>query len=130
MTEAALASVSLIEAATPEEESLAIEGALREAVEPRGKRAPLSTPDRALARRVVSALARWKVPVDDSGGDVLADTSAGVFARLAAEVALGGLEPVPLLALLKHPLLRLGAAYGAHDQAVATLEQALLRGPR
>ena len=44
-----------------------------------------------------------------SGGDALADTSAGVFARLAAEVALGGLAPASLLALLKHPLLRLGA---------------------
>ena len=31
------------------------------------------------------------------GGDALADTPAGIFARLAAEVALGGLEPAPLL---------------------------------
>ena len=46
------------------------------------------TPDRALARRVLAALARWNVPVDDSGGDALADTPAGVFARLAAEAAL------------------------------------------
>ena len=35
-----------------------------------------------------------------------------------------------LLALLKHPLLRLGADAGAHDSAIATLEKALLRGPR
>ncbi len=35
-----------------------------------------------------------------------------------------------LLALLKHPLLRLGAKAGAHHAAVATLERALLRGPR
>ena len=88
------------------------------------------TPDRALARRVVAALARWQVAVDDSGGDALADTPAGVFARLAAEAALGGLEPVTLLALLKHPLLRLGATEGAHNAAIATLERALLRGPR
>ena len=53
-----------------------------------------------------------------------------MFARLAAEAALGGLEPVTLLALLKHPLLRLGAKQGAHDDAIATLERALLRGPR
>ncbi len=59
---------------------------------------------------MLAALARWNVAVDDSGGDALADTPAGVFARLAAEAALGGLEPVTLLALLKHPLLRLGAA--------------------
>ena len=83
--------------------------AMREALETPGKTAALVTPDRALARRVVAALERWQVAVDDSGGDALADTSAGVFARLAAQVALGGLAPVTLLALLKHPLLRLGA---------------------
>ena len=120
----------MIEAANAEEEALAIAVALREAVETPDKTAALVTPDRALARRVVAALARWQVPVDDSGGDALADTPAGVFARLAADAALGGLEPVTLLALLKHPLLRLGAAAGAHDAAIATLERALLRGPR
>ena len=94
------------------------------------KTAALITPDRALARRVLAALQRWNVAVDDSGGDALADTQAGVFARLAVEAALGGLAPVTLLALLKHPLLRLGAAQGTHDHAVATLERAVLRGPR
>ena len=29
----------------------------------------LVTPDRALARRVLSALARWNIPVDDSDDD-------------------------------------------------------------
>jgi ATP-dependent helicase/nuclease subunit B len=128
--ESALATLSMIEAANPEEEALAIAVALREAVETPGKNAALVTPDRALARRVVAALERWQVPVDDSGGDALADTQAGVFARLAAQAALGGLEPVTLLALLKHPLLRLGAPAGAHIAAIATLERALLRGPR
>ncbi len=126
----ALKSVGMIEAANAEEEALAIAVCLREAVETPGKTAALITPDRALARRVVAALERWKVPVDDSGGDALADTQAGVFARLAAEAALKGLEPVTLLALLKHPLLRLGAAAGGHAEAIATLECALLRGPR
>ena len=130
VTAKALASVAMIEAANAEEEALAIAVALREAVETAGKTAALVTPDRALARRVVAALARWQVAVDDSGGDALADTSAGVFARLATEAALGGLAPVTLLALLKHPLLRLGAAAGDHAKAIATLERALLRGPR
>ncbi len=126
----ALASLAMIEAANAEDEALAIAVALREAVETPAKTVALVTPDRALARRVVAALERWQVPVDDSGGDSLADTNAGVFARLAAEAALGGLEPVTLLALLKHPLLRLGASAGAHSIAIATLERALLRGPR
>jgi len=126
----ALSSLSMIESANAEEEALAIAVALREAVETPDKHAALVTPDRALARRVVAALERWHVPVDDSGGNSLADTKAGVFALLAAQAALGGLEPVTFLALLKHPLLRLGRAVGAHEAAIATLEKSLLRGPR
>ena len=128
--DSALKSVGMIEAANAEEEALAIAVCLREALETPGKTAALITPDRALARRVVAALERWNIPVDDSGGDALADTPAGVFARLAAEAALKRLEPVTLLALLKHPLLRLGATAGGHAKAIATLECALLRGPR
>ena len=126
----ALAGMAVIEAANAEEEALAIAVALRETVESEGKTAALVTPDRGLARRVLAALARWNVAADDSGGDVLSDTPAGRFARLAAEAALGNLEPVTLLALLKHPLLRLGAAEGRHAHAMATLELAVLRGPR
>ena len=102
----ALKDVSVIAAANAEEEALAIAVALREVLETEGKTAALVTPDRALARRVIAALERWQVPVDDSGGDALADTPPGVFARIAAEAALGELEPVTLLALLKHPLWR------------------------
>ena len=128
--EAALASVTVIAAAHPEEEALTIAIALREALETPNKTAALVTPDRPLARRVQAALARWNVQVDDSGGDALADMPAGVFARLAGEAALGGLEPVKLLALLKHKLFRLGADDHGHAGAVATLECAILRGPR
>jgi ATP-dependent helicase/nuclease subunit B len=122
--DAALTSVAVIEAANAEEEALAIAVALREAVDDPGRSAALVTPDRALARRVLAAMARWNVPVDDSGGDALSYTPAGVFARLAAEAALGGLAPVTLLALLKHPSCKFDAA------AVSTLERAILRGPR
>ncbi|HEY7228742.1 MAG TPA: double-strand break repair protein AddB [Pseudolabrys sp.] len=126
----AMAGVSVIETANAEEEALAIAVCLREAIEVPHKTAVLMTPDRALARRVAAALERWNVTVDDSGGDALADTPAGVFARLVAEVALEGFEPVALLALLKHRLLRLGAETGAHARAIAALERAILRGPR
>ena len=67
--DAALQSVAVIEAANAEEEALAIAVALREAMNDPDKTAALVTPDRALARRVLAALARWNVPVDDSGGD-------------------------------------------------------------
>src|ERR1019366_6584031 len=88
------------------------------------------TPDRALARRVMAALGRWNLAFDDSGGDALMETSAGIFARLAAEVAAKQLEPPTLLALVKHPLCRLGGAAGAFKDAVGTLELALWRGTR
>lgn len=127
----ALAGLTLIEASTTEEEAVAVALALREAVNADTDRtAALITPDRALARRVIAALERWAVPVDDSGGDPLSDTTAGIFARLAAEAAMNGCEPVTLLALLKHPLCRLGAQDLAHRPAIAALERAILRGPR
>ena len=110
-------------------EALAIAVAMREARH-LDKSAALVTPDRALARRVIAALGRWNLAFDDSGGDALMDTPAGIFARLAAEAAANGLEPPTLLALLKHPLCRLGGAAGAFKDAVETLELALLRGTR
>jgi ATP-dependent helicase/nuclease subunit B len=124
---AALENVSMIEAANPEEEALAIAVALRQAVE-ENKTAALVTSDRGLARRVAAALARWDIAAEDSSGEALADTSAGVFARLAALVALHGAAPVDLLSLLKHPLLRLD--FGRRGRAIAALERAILRGPR
>src|SRR6266446_4680001 len=87
----------------------------------------LVTPDRALARRVMAALGRWHLAFDDSGGDELMDTPAGIFARLAAEAVAKQLEPPTLLALLKHPLFRLGGAPGGFGDAVEALELALLR---
>jgi ATP-dependent helicase/nuclease subunit B len=126
----AMAGVSVVETANAEEEALAIAVCLREGIETPHQTAALVTPDRTLARRVVAALERWQVEVDDSGGDALSDTRAGLFARLVAEVALQGLEPASLLALLKHSLLRLGAKPNAHARAIAALECAVLRGPR
>ena len=126
---AGMQNLAVIEAANPEMEALAIAVAMREARE-LGKSAALVTPDRALARRVEAALGRWNLAFDNSGGDALMETPAGIFARLAAEAASKQLEPPTLLALLKHPLLRLGGAQGAFKNAIETLELALLRGTR
>ena len=122
-------NLAMIEAPNPEAEALAIAIAMREARHLQ-KSAALVTPDRALARRVMAALARWNLDYDDSGGEALVETPVGTFARLAAEVAAKGLEPPTLLALLKHPLCRLGAAAGAYHRAIQALELALLRGTR
>ncbi len=121
--------LAVIEAPNPEMEALAIAIAMREARHLE-KSAALVTPDRALARRVMAALARWNLDYDDSSGDALIETAAGTFARLAAEAVAKELEPPTLLALLKHPLCRLGAAVGAHARAIEALELALLRGTR
>ena len=122
-------NLAVIAAANPEMEALAIAAAMREARE-RGKTAALVTPDRALARRVTTALGRWNLAFDDSGGDALMETPAGIFARLLADAACNGLEPATLLALLKHPMCRLGRATGGWARAIATLELAILRGTR
>ncbi|WP_454623633.1 double-strand break repair protein AddB [Bradyrhizobium cenepequi] len=126
---AGMNSIAVVEAPNPEMEALAIAIAMREARH-LNKSAALVTPDRALARRVMAALTRWNLEFDDSGGEGLLDTPSGIFARLVAEAATEGLEPPTLLALLKHPLLRLGAAAGAHRRATEILELALLRGTR
>jgi ATP-dependent helicase/nuclease subunit B len=124
-----MTNLAVVEAPNPEMEALGIAVAMREARH-LDKTAALVTPDRALARRVMAALTRWNLEFDDSGGDALMDTSAGIFARLAAEAAAKGLEPPTLLALLKHPLFRLGSAHGALKRAIEVLELALLRGTR
>jgi ATP-dependent helicase/nuclease subunit B len=124
-----MTDLALIEADNPETEALAIAVAMREAHHLQ-KSAALVTPDRGLARRVAAALARWNLAFDDSGGDALMDTAAGIFARLVAEAAAGELEPPTLLAVLKHPLCRLGAAHGSFRKAAEALELALLRGTR
>jgi len=121
--------LALIEAANPEMEALAIAVAMREARE-QNLTAALVTPDRALARRVMASLGRWNLTFDDSGGDSLMDTSVGIFARLAAQTIAEELAPPSLLALLKHPLFRLGQAQSAYKKAIGDLELALLRGTR
>lgn len=127
--EASFDSLAIVETANPETEALAVAVAMREARQ-HNKTAALVTPDRALARRVMAALGRWKLIFDDSGGDSLMDTPAGIFARLAVETVTSELAPPTLLALLKHPLLRLGQGEGAWREAIFNLELAVLRGTR
>ncbi|HMM92124.1 double-strand break repair protein AddB [Bradyrhizobium sp.] len=126
---AGMEQLAVVEAPSSEMEALAIAVAMREARH-LGKSAALVTPDRALARRVMAALTRWNLAFNDSGGDALMDTPSGILARLSAAAAAKGLEPPTLLALLKHPLFRLGGAYGAFRRATEILELALLRGTR
>ena len=126
----ALGSVGLIEAASEEEEGLAIALAMRHGLETPGAHIALITPNRALARRVTAELQRFDLTVDDTAGTPLSETTPGVLARLVAETAAQDFAALPLLALLKHPMVRLGLAREKLLHAVSLLEQAALRGLR
>ena len=106
LSDAALAGVRLIEAATPGEEAQVIALAMRRQLETPGRTAALVTPDRGLARRVAAQLARWGVALDDSAGTPLTITQPGALLLTLVEAASQAFAPVPLLALLKHPLVR------------------------
>ncbi len=127
---AALAGLARIDCPGPGEEALAIALLLRQALEVPERTAALVTPDRGLARRVAAELARWDIAVDDSAGQPLAMTPPGAFLRLSADAAATELAPVPLLALLKHPLAAGGQSPGAFRRDLRAFERAILHGPR
>jgi ATP-dependent helicase/nuclease subunit B len=118
-------------AARAEEEAAAIAALLlREALETPGKTAALITPDDALARRVSGRLTRWAITADSSAGQPLSAAPAAVLAGLLARVAGDPLDPVVLLAILKHPLTRLGLDPAVAGPARVVLERHGLRGAR
>lgn len=127
--ERGLEGLALVEADDPAQEALAVALILREALEEKGTSAALVTPDRNLARRVAGELARWDIEVDDSAGQPLSHTPPGAFLCLLAEAADEAFAPVPLLALLKHPLCALGQNRAAFRSKVRVLDRQL-RGPR
>jgi ATP-dependent helicase/nuclease subunit B len=124
-----LSGVRLIESANPEEEAQAIALLVRQGVEEPEKRIAVVTPDRGLARRVVQHLRRWHIEADDSAGRPLSQTTAGRLFLLLAEVAAEQAAPVPLMALLEHPLVRMGEGRATWLDGARAFELAL-RGPR
>jgi ATP-dependent helicase/nuclease subunit B len=122
--------VSLLSPADQQAEAVAIAMVLREALETPQAVAALVTPDRDLAGRVAAELLRYGVVADDSAGEALAASPPAVFLRLLAAAVAEGLAPVPLLALLKHPLTAAGLPPAACRAAARALELACLRGPR
>lgn len=131
IAELAWHDVQRVDCHTEQEEAGIIALMLREAVaKPAPYRAALVTPDRGLARRVAAELRRWGVVIDDSAGTPLPTTSAGLYFRLIAEALAEQLAPVPLLALLKHPLTAAGLPHATFQQQVHVLERRILRGPR
>ena len=124
-----LSGVRLMESAHPGEEAQAIALLIRQALEVPAKRVALITPDRGLAGRVVAHLKRWDIVADDTAGRPLPQTPAGRILLLLAEVAADQAAPVPLLALLTHPLAGGGEGRAAWLDNARALDLAL-RGPR
>jgi ATP-dependent helicase/nuclease subunit B len=125
-----LTGIRAAELADPAAEALTIALALREAIETPGETAALVTPDRDLAGRVSALLRRWQIEADDSAGRPLSQAPAGTLLLALAAAAAEDLAPVPLLALLKHPLVG-----GEGDERLAWLNRVrtldlALRGPR
>jgi ATP-dependent helicase/nuclease subunit B len=111
-------------------EAQAIALAIREAVDTPGRTVALVTPDRGLASRVSALLQRWGITADDSAGQPLSLSPPGTLLLAIASAMAEELAPVPLLALLKHPLVG-----GEDDARLRWLEDVrlldlALRGPR
>ena len=125
----ALADLTMIVATDEREEALALALAMRKALaDSPDQTAALVTPDRALARRVRAELKRWNIDIDDSGGEPLSSSPYGVLARLALTCWGETCKPVEWLALLAHPLVRLGWPRAELERLTRLLEIGVLRG--
>ena len=125
---AACTGLQLIEAPTADHEAEVVALILRQTIETPGATAALVSPDRLLARRVVNRLETMGVAVDDSAGRPLAKTPPGAFLNLVIDAWATEFAPVPLMALLKHPLLRLSMSVRDVRRAARALELLAFRG--
>jgi ATP-dependent helicase/nuclease subunit B len=122
----ALADVTFIEAADDREEALALAIALRQVAETPQATAALVTPDRTLARRVAAELTRWGIEIDDSAGEQLSASPYGVLATIVA--AAGRERAAPdIVALIGHPMVRLGLSRGEIERLAPLFEIGVLR---
>ncbi|HRP09465.1 MAG TPA: double-strand break repair protein AddB [Terricaulis sp.] len=124
---AGIEGLTLIEAATENEEAAAIALLMRETLETPGKTVALVTPDVGLARRVESKLARWGLAPAVSHGRPLRESEAGVLIALLCDLAHDPSDPVSLAALIKHPRFALSPR---GDKTLTRIEHKALRGAR
>lgn len=121
-----LEKLTLIEARNLSDEAQIIAVIMREALETPDKKAALVTPDRALARRVSSALRQWGINVDDSAGLTLSMSAAGSFILAVLNCVTDDFAPLSLLNLLKHPKCHPLVDH----KTLQDFEVQLCRGPR
>ena len=133
-----LSGLSLVEAEDENEEALCAALLLRETLETPQRTAALVTPDPGLARRVSALLKRWGINIQPSAGTPFMQTSQGSCLGLVFEWLKDTGNIAELLALLKHPLTRLGLEEEAKTAALRELEthpsefrnEGYIRGPR
>jgi ATP-dependent helicase/nuclease subunit B len=128
---AAMAGVTRVDCQSEREEAQVIALALRRFIAEHDEGvAALVTPDRTLARRVAGELKRWRIEIDDSAGQPLSQTAPGAFLLALCDAAAQEWAPIPLLALLKHPLAAAGRTLGSLRRSARRLDSKVLRGPR
>lgn len=120
----------LITTSTRREEAAAIALLMRESLETPSRTAALVTPDRVLARHVRAALMRYGIDIDDSAGITGGESPVGTYLSLMIAAADASFAPVPLLALLKHPLASGGTDRIKFLGIVRKLDEYVLRGVR
>ena len=103
---------------------------LRETLETPGKTAALVTPEASLARRTAAILERWGIDIAPSSGAPLAHSETGSLITLLSRFVFDPADPVLLLALLKHPHVRLAREPADLTRLVTKLDRNHLRGPR
>ncbi len=128
---AAISDVRRVDCQSEREEAQVIALALRRFVAEQDEGiAALVTPDRRLARRVAAELKRWRIEIDDSAGQPLSQTAPGAYLLALCEAAAAEWAPIPLLALLKHPLAAGRRSLGNLRRSARLLDRGVLRGPR
>lgn len=118
-------NVSYVECETQQNEALAISFLLRKVLEDKDKTACLVTPDRTLAKRVISNMKRWNIILDDATGKPLSESKEGNFLSLIFDFAHNDLDIYAFLALLKHPLTHCGLDYKEVKKFVRPIEKKL-----
>jgi ATP-dependent helicase/nuclease subunit B len=123
----ALDDINIIQAPNDRLEATAIALIIREAVENPHTKIALMTPNRELVARVTTILNRWNIKPTDTAGIALSQTPQGIYLKLLCDVLEHNFAPIPLLALLKHPMSNAGLPNGDFKKQVYLFEYHILR---
>jgi ATP-dependent helicase/nuclease subunit B len=118
-------SIQVIESDQVQDEAMAVALCVRHALVDPAAAIAIITPDRSLARGIMLACQRFDIRVNDSAGQKLSTTSRGQFLLQVLSVVLTGLNPIDVLACLRHSCCQF------HDNPdVDVLDKLALRGLR